>query len=302
MFTTALGINMLILPLIGLAQEEQEEEGEGEALGISNTQQESEASPPQEETPLVRVPQTSCQGRRIRRILVKGTRRVSEEDVLANIRLRAGRICTDAQISADARSLWDLGFFDHISIEGEVIGEEIEIAIHLTERPSIAKIRFEGNQGISTNDLQEALEIKEGSILSRTAIQKQVTKFRELYTEKGYFLARVQPRIEPLHEGEVNLIFSIEEGDKITVRRIRFVGNRVITSSELRGVMQTGESGLLSFLTNNDNFRRSRFNWLLRFALPARGRQPLRKRVEKALPHKAEPRILTQNGIRQQAA
>ncbi|MDW8247202.1 MAG: outer membrane protein assembly factor BamA [Sandaracinaceae bacterium] len=251
---------MLILPLIGLAQEEQEEEGEGEALGISNTQQESEASPPQEETPLVRVPQTSCQGRRIRRILVKGTRRVSEEDVLANIRLRAGRICTDAQISADARSLWDLGFFDHISIEGEVIGEEIEIAIHLTERPSIAKIRFEGNQGISTNDLQEALEIKEGSILSRTAIQKQVTKFRELYTEKGYFLARVQPRIEPLHEGEVNLIFSIEEGDKITVRRIRFVGNRVITSSELRGVMQTGESGLLSFLTNNDNFRRSRFN------------------------------------------
>jgi outer membrane protein insertion porin family len=83
---------------------------------------------------------------------------------------------------------------------------------------------------------------------------------RDLYAEKGYFLARITPRLVRTENNEVDVIFDIVEGDEVVVRRIRFVGNRAISSSDLRGIMQTGETGIFSFLSNNDNFQESKFD------------------------------------------
>lgn len=213
-----------------------------------------------DDEPAVRLPRTSCEGRRIGRIRVLGNRRVADEDILASVRQRAGRICRDAAVAEDAHALWDLGFFDDIVVEADATEERVDLAIRVRERPAIGSIRFDGNSHVSNSDIQEVVELREGSILSRPAIARQVTRLRDLYAEKGYFLARIEPELVPAEEGEVDVVFRIVEGDEVTVRRIRFVGNRAISSSDLRGIMQTGETGLFSFLSNNDNFRRTRFD------------------------------------------
>ena len=209
----------------------------------------------------ITLPHTVCEGARIRRVRVLGNRRVADEDVLANVRSRAGRICLDHTVIEDAHSLWDLGFFDDIVVEAEERDDDrVDLIFRLEERPSIGTVRYEGNSHVGNDDVDEVITMREGAILSRPAIATQVTQLRDLYAEKGYFLVRIEPRVNRLENNEVEVVFHIEEGEEVVVRRIRFVGNRGISAGDLRGAMQTGESGFFSFLTNNDNFEEEHFD------------------------------------------
>ncbi|MCB9602372.1 MAG: outer membrane protein assembly factor BamA [Sandaracinus sp.] len=200
-------------------------------------------------------PRTVCHGRMIRNVRVEGARRVEADDVRASMRLRRGLPCTDEELARDARALWDLGFFENLVFEANVVGNEVELVVTVTERPAIARVRFEGNDEVDDDDIEEKLTLREGTILSIPAVREQVTKIRDLYAEEGFFLARVTYEIQRLaNRPEVEVRFVIDEGPEVTVRRIRFVGNRNVPSDELQDIMQTSEAGFFSFITDNHHY------------------------------------------------
>jgi outer membrane protein insertion porin family len=250
-----------------LDEDEEDLDGDGEpdADDPDAEEPEEEYEPVEDEQQGVGVPRTLCHGRRIRRVRVLGNRRVGDEDVLAQVRSRAGQVCTDDRVADDARALWGLSFFDDIRVEALPAAaaegaERVDLLFRVRERPSIVDVRYEGNSGVQNSDIDEVVELREGSILSVRQVQRQVTRIRDLYAEKGYFLARITPRLIRRENNEVEVVFRIEEGQEVVVRRIRFVGNRQMSSGDLRGIMQTGETGFFSFLTNNDNFQDERFD------------------------------------------
>ncbi len=53
-------------------------------------------------------------------------------------------------------------------------------------------------------------------------------------------------------DNRVDLVFQITEGDLTGVSSIDFVGNQVFSDRRLRGVIETSETGLLSFLMSSD--------------------------------------------------
>src|SRR5207302_10654050 len=79
------------------------------------------------------------------------------------------------------------------------------------------------------------------------------------YVEKGFFLAEVTPKTVPLPNNEVNVIFQINEHAKITVKEVRFVGNRAASTSMLRDAMLTQEGTPFSFLTGAGTYREDAF-------------------------------------------
>ncbi len=232
-----------------------EEEDAAEGAEASETYE-----PVEDEAVGVGVPTTICQGRRIRRLRVLGNRRVGDDDILASVRARAGRVCTDRQVADDARARWALSYFDDVRVEAESVDDRVDLVFRVRERPSIARVRYEGNGHIQNSDIDEVVQLREGTVLSVRDVQRQLTRIRDLYAEKGYFLARIVPRMVRMPNNEVEVVFQIHEGDEVVVRRIRFVGNRHLSGTELRGIMQTGETGFFSFLTNNDNYRDERFD------------------------------------------
>lgn len=227
---------------------------EGEVLEGDDDEEEVE------EEPSVSVPRTLCEGRVIRQIRVVGNERVATEDMLQSIRSRRAAPCADAEITRDAHSLWDLGYFDDIIVDAIAVGSAIDVVFRVRERPSIARIVFRGNDAVSDEDISGKVQLREGAILSIPDVRENVTKIRDLYAEKGYFLARVRYRIEPLPHNEVEVRFDIEEGESVTVRRIRFVGNRNLPTSEILSAMQTGETGFFSFISSNNTFRKEMFD------------------------------------------
>lgn len=212
------------------------------------------AAPPKPTGP--GVPTTICEGKTIKRIDVVGQGRVSKDDILATIRLRSGMPCTDAEISRDVQALWDMGYFKDIEVQATREGNGVALSYRVQERPAVGEVVFVGNDEIDTSDIQEKVTLEQGSVLSEPAVREQLANIQKLYAEKGFFLAEVNYELEPRPNNEVTVKFVIDEGDEVTVRRIRFIGNKHLKASELRAVMQTSESGFLSFLSSNNTYRK----------------------------------------------
>ena len=58
---------------------------------------------------------------------------------------------------------------------------------------------------------------------------------RDLYVEKGYYLAEVSSDIQRKDENHVDVYFNVDEHAKVEVRQIRFLGNQHVTDAELKG-------------------------------------------------------------------
>jgi outer membrane protein insertion porin family len=188
-----------------------------------------------------------AEGLPIRSIDVAGNRRVTADDVRTYLKERVGAPFSAETLTDDVRELYGSGFFDDIEVDLVRGDDGVRLRFLVRERPSIGKVTFEGNVEIDEDDLKEGVEIKEATVLSQPAIRRCIQKIRDMYAEKGYFLAEAQSSVIPLKDGEVEVKFKITEHDQVSVRRVTFIGNEHISTEELRALMFTGNSGFFLF-------------------------------------------------------
>jgi outer membrane protein insertion porin family len=178
---------------------------------------------------------------------VRGNRRVTKEDLIGYLRLRPGQPFTPEALSEDVKALWGSGFFDDVIVELDQGDAGVVLTFLVRERPNVAAVEFEGNDEIDTDDLTEGIEIKTNTILSHPAIARSIQKIRDMYAEKGYFLAEATSEVVPQKNNEVTIKFKIAEHNQVSVRRITFIGNESISDDELRAAMITGNPGFFAF-------------------------------------------------------
>jgi outer membrane protein insertion porin family len=194
-------------------------------------------------------------------VVFDGLVRVSEEDLRNAVHTHEGDCLDRARVSRDAHALWDLGFFRDLTVEANASEGGVEVRFRLSERPSIRAIRYEGFDEVDEDKLRETVDLRDGGVLSESAVRRNVQKIIDLYAEKGYFLAEVTSRIEPVERGEnqVDVVFHIVEGVQVQVRSLTFVGNQHLSADELRAAMGTSTASFFSFLTSAGTFREEAF-------------------------------------------
>ncbi|HEY6081330.1 MAG TPA: outer membrane protein assembly factor BamA [Polyangiaceae bacterium] len=205
------------------------------------------ASAPPANAPLPQSEAELARGLPILRILVSGNRRITPEDVVTYLRERSGQEFSPEALTQDVRELYGSGFFDDIEVDLERVEEGVVLRFQVRERPSVSTVSFEGNTEIDNEELTEAIELKSNTILSPPAIRRSIQKIRDLYAEKGFFLAEVDSETIPRKNNEVEVKFKVREQGQVSVKRVTFIGNEHISTDELRGLMFTGNPGLLAF-------------------------------------------------------
>ncbi len=188
-----------------------------------------------------------ARGLNIEEIKVAGNRRITSEDILAYLTEKTGQAFTPEALSKDVRELWNSGFFDDIEVDLERSGANVVLRFLVRERPNVSEIEFEGNTEIDAEDLLEAIEVKQNSIISYPAIQRSIQKIRDKYAEQGYFLAEAESEVLPQKNNEVKIRFKVTEHSRVSVRRVTFIGNTSVTDDELKAVMFTGNPGFFAF-------------------------------------------------------
>lgn len=90
----------------------------------------------------------------VRDIKVKGLQRISEGTVYNYLPVTVGERFSLDNTAPAIKSLFKTGFFKDISVERD----GSTLVVNVVERPSIAKIVFEGNKDLSKDDLTKALK------------------------------------------------------------------------------------------------------------------------------------------------
>ncbi len=199
---------------------------------------------------------------KITRINVQGNRRVETDAIRAALTLRVGDTFDKMKLRQTLLSVWKMGYFSDVKLDVSPQPPPFTgyaLTVMVTEKPAIHDVKISGNEELSREDLKDTIEIKQFQILDQEGVRKTAKKIQEKYVEKGYFLAEVTPRIDPLPNNEVNVVFVVNEHAKVTVKEIRFVGNRAISTAELKSQMVTQEGNFFSFLTSSGTYREDAF-------------------------------------------
>ncbi len=186
----------------------------------------------------------------VSQIAVNGNQRVDDETVRAYLSIKPGRSFSAQDVDQSLKALFETGLFSDVSIAQR--GGTLVVTV--VENPLINKIAFEGNKKFKDDQLKGVVQSKERGVFTRARIQSDVQRILELYRRSGRFRASVEPKIIDLDNNRVNIVFEVTEGPKTGVARISFIGNKAFSDGKLRDVVDTQQSGILSFLRSSDSY------------------------------------------------
>jgi len=209
--------------------------------------------------PLASLPKLA--GRPVDRVQFRGNRKVEDDAIRVNLLTRAGSVLDPAKVRQDLRSMWKMGFFEDIVVEGRIEpGGGVVLTFVVKEKPSIRKVLIAGNNELSLDKINEVIDLQLDSILDVAKVKKNRDKIADLYVEKGYYLATVDYQIKPVNEAEVDVYFICNERSKVQIRDVTFIGNKAFSDDELRGLIATRRAGALSFLNDTGTFNQEAFD------------------------------------------
>jgi len=192
----------------------------------------------------------------VQAVRIVGTQRIEEAVVLAAIGLRRGEEVTATKVRRDLRSIYATGFFEDVVVELEEAEGGVEVVFEVVEKPAVRQVLIQGNKKLDEDDIREQLDVRSFTVLNESRIKENVTRIRDLYVEKGFYLAEVDARYDAVGSDQVDVIFDIVENRKVVVQRIDLVGNDQVADRKIRRFLRTKRAGPLSFLGSGGTFRR----------------------------------------------
>lgn len=192
----------------------------------------------------------SAQAAVVSQIAVKGNKRVAPDTVRSYVTITPGRSFGAVDIDDSLKALFATGLFADVNI----VQSGRSLVVTVVENPIIYKISFEGNKKYKDEQLSAVVRSKPRSVLTRAKVQSDVQNILEMYRRNGRYRTTIEPKIIDLPQNRVNLVFEINEGDKTTVARITFIGNKAFSDGRLRDVIKTRETGWLGWLRTTDSY------------------------------------------------
>lgn len=196
---------------------------------------------------------------RVDGIEITGNRKVEAEAITEKLGTKPDMVLDNYLLRKDLSRIYDMKYFEEVEAYHKKAGEKNILLFKLKEKPIISKISFEGNDEIGDDDLKEQIKTKEFNILDVSTLKNDVLLLQKHYEEKGYFLALAKYELTENQNGAVDVKFKIKEWDKVRVKKITFLGNKVIPDDELKNFMQTREESYFSFMSGSGNFKEMNF-------------------------------------------
>jgi outer membrane protein insertion porin family len=226
------------------------------ALAAGSARAQAPAPSPTPAPPASPAPAESLQ---VERVHFRGNRKVEDDALRVNLRTVPGATLTQDMLRDDVRTIWRMGFFEDVQVEAINMPKGVVVTFVLKEKPSIRKIYVSGHDEVGLTKINEVLDIKKEQILDLAKIKKNVEKIREVYVQRGFYMAEVNYELQRVDQNDVDVYFRIHENAKVEVRRVNFVGNKGASDEELRAVMLTQPGDLLSFVTSSGTYREDVF-------------------------------------------
>ena len=194
-------------------------------------------------------------------IIIIGNKRIEADAIKRVIVAAPGDFFIPKNLSNDLKAVYSMGYFEDVRVEAESTSKGKIIFFKVKEKPTIRRIIIKGNSSrFDDEEIKENLNIKTGSILNIFKVQNNVKRIEALYKEKNYHNVKVDYKTIELKNNQADLTFIVEEGEKVRIKTIKFIGNKAYTEKKLKKILKSSEKGFFFWLTSSGDLKREDLN------------------------------------------
>ncbi|HOD14057.1 MAG TPA: outer membrane protein assembly factor BamA [Spirochaetota bacterium] len=196
--------------------------------------------------PMLYPQPSKYEGKKVVTVLFEGLKNVDEDDLLYIMKTTSGYPLKALELREDIKKIFKKGNFESIAVEIEEYMDGVRLKFICKERPLVKEVVFKGLDEVSESDLTTVIPVKEGAVIRKDYLEKSVAAIKKKYEEEGLFNAVIRYDVKPVRgdENNVRVVFIIDEGEEIRVRKLSVLGARKLGTRELLAVMETSEKGL----------------------------------------------------------
>lgn len=189
-------------------------------------------------------------------IQVSGNERIDSATIRSYVTVDFGENFSQSDLNNTLNVLFATGFFADVQVTSS--GSTIYISV--VENPVVVQITFVGNRKVRDPQLSELVETEVRGVLSNAVLTSDIRRIEDRYRNEGRGEAIVTVEVQPVDGNLANVVFYIDEGERVRIDDINFEGNQAFSDRQLQAVIETRESGLLTFLTKSDVYSADRLN------------------------------------------
>ncbi len=186
----------------------------------------------------------------LRKLEIKGNSRISDETLKVYGEIQLNKDYSTEDINGVIKKLYDTKFFSKISTS--FVNNTLTIIVE--ENPIINTIIIDGEKAKKYKEaILDSISLKEKSSYVESDIKKDIETVKFFYKSLGFYAAEVEARSQPIGQDKkrLNLIFSINKGQKYKISKINFIGDKKIKFKRLRDVIASEEHKFWKFISRN---------------------------------------------------
>ncbi|MDR2489594.1 MAG: outer membrane protein assembly factor BamA [Desulfovibrio sp.] len=189
-------------------------------------------------------------GNGIAGVEVRGTNVLDPDVVHMRISTRKGDHPDAAAIDQEVKRIWDLGYFSDVQVDLQQRPEGIFLVYTVVEKPRVEHIAVEGTKDLDADDIIAVMNTKAGSILNESLLADDIVKILELYRKNGFYLAKIDHRIDGRQGGaSAALVIVVDEGKKLYIKRVDIGGANQLKAGEVKDQLLLSERSIISWIT-----------------------------------------------------
>jgi outer membrane protein insertion porin family len=179
-----------------------------------------------------------------------GPATISKERILAQMRTRPGQPYSNQVVEQDIEALYKTGFIQNVRIFGQPEGDGVKVIVAVQTRAIVREIEITGAERVKPKRLRKEIKLRLNRPIDEQQLEEARQKIIEVYQGRGFTDVSVQFRVDLIDEkrGTARVVFTVNEGVRGAVRRIRFEGNTHLSERVLRKQMKTRGKTPISFL------------------------------------------------------
>ena len=184
----------------------------------------------------------------VNKVEVKGNNRISSETIMIFGDIVIGNNYEQSDVSLLIKKLYETNFFSNISAELK----NNRLTIVVEENPIVYSIIFKGEKAQKYIEaIKEFLLVREKSSYVSNNIKHDINQIKSFYRQLGYYFVKIDTEIEKLEKNRVNILYSIDTGEKAKISKIYFLGDKKFRDTKLRDIIVSEENKFWKFISRN---------------------------------------------------
>ena len=189
-------------------------------------------------------------------IVIEGNTRITNEEIIEYSRFEVGKIYNSDSISEIVKNLFATSLFVDIKVKLE----QNTLYISVVETPIISRINVEGNELVETEQIISSLKgigISQSKPYSKNLIDKVQQELIRLYYDNGRYSSSIVITENKLDDGLVELLVNIDEGTASTIKEVKIIGNKTISTRQLKSIIKSGPKYWFEVWSDKDIYNNS---------------------------------------------